>query len=194
VDSATCNITHTKTAEVTVFGSPTANFSIAPQPPSVNTPIIFTNLSGPDAYLFKWVFGNGDSLVTPSREPLQYEYNASQTFTACLTAYNKQGCFDSVCQEIKIFVEASVDVPNAFTPLNPNNNIVYVRGFGIAKMRFVIWNRWGQKVFESNSKQKGWDGKFNGVVQPMDVYAYTLEVEFTDGTRTTKKGDITLIR
>jgi gliding motility-associated-like protein len=96
---------------------------------------------------------------------------------------------------VKVLVEAAVDVPNAFTPLsNDRNNTIYVRGFGIAKLRFVIWNRWGQKIFETESKQKGWDGKYKGVVQPMDVYAYTLEVEFTDGSKTTKKGDITLIR
>ena len=58
----------------------------------------------------------------------------------------------------------------------------------------MIFNRFGQKVFESNSIKAGWDGRYNGVVQPMDVYAYVLEIDFTDGTRTTRKGDITLIR
>jgi len=86
-------------------------------------------------------------------------------------------------------------VPNAFTPLSGDqNSVVYVRGFGIGKMTFIIWNRWGQKVFESNTISKGWDGKVKGVVQPMDVYVYTLSVEFTDGAKSTKKGDITLIR
>ena len=69
-----------------------------------------------------------------------------------------------------------------------------VRGFGIAKMRFIIWNRWGQKVFETGNYLEGWDGKVNNVVQPMDVYAYTLEAEFFDGKKATKRGDITLIR
>ena len=69
-----------------------------------------------------------------------------------------------------------------------------VRGFGIAKMQFTIWNRWGQKVFETTDRNKGWDGKVKGAVQPMDVYAYTLNVEFFDGAKTTMKGDITLIR
>ena len=74
------------------------------------------------------------------------------------------------------------------------NSKIFVKGFGITKMTFIIWNRWGQKVFETNDKNIGWDGKFNGAVQPMDVYAYTLDVEFFDGKKTTKKGDITLIR
>ena len=61
-------------------------------------------------------------------------------------------------------------------------------------MQFTIWNRWGQKVFETTNRFQGWDGKVKGVMQPMDVYAYTLNIEFSDGVKTTKKGDITLIR
>lgn len=194
IDSATCNIIDTAQRTITVFAKPVANFSVTPQPPSVNTPITFTNQSSPDATTFKWVFGDGDSMMTKSRLPIQHEYDATKTYIACLTAYNDFGCADDTCQEVRVLVEAAVDVPNAFTPLNGSNNIVYVRGYGIGKMRFVIWNRWGQKVFETDNKRTGWDGKFKGVVQPMDVYAYTLEVEFTDGTKATKKGDITLIR
>jgi len=69
-----------------------------------------------------------------------------------------------------------------------------VRGFGIARMKFTVWARWGEKVFETASKEIGWDGRYKGKLLPMDVYAYTLEVQFTDGTKTTKTGDITLIR
>ena len=49
-------------------------------------------------------------------------------------------------------------------------------------------------VFQSNSQEIGWDGTYKGVFQPMDVYAYTLEAEFFDGKKVSKKGDITLIR
>ena len=61
-------------------------------------------------------------------------------------------------------------------------------------MKFTIWNRWGQKVFETNDPAIGWDGKFKGVMQSMDVYVYTLSVTFFDGVEVNKKGDITLIR
>lgn len=195
VDSSTCNIADTLTRTVTVSDKPTANFSAAPQPPTVNTPITFTNLSSTDAVRFKWLFGDGDSLVTTSAQPVSHEYNSTGTFNACLIAYNQYDCTDTICKPIETLIDAAVDVPNAFTPLSGDgNNIVYVRGFGITKLRFTIWNRWGQKVFETNSKQSGWDGRYKGAMQPMDVYAYTLEVEFFDGKRVTKKGDITLIR
>lgn len=195
VDPNTCNKEDQTTFTINVFGIPVADFSVAPQPPTVNTPLSFTNLSSADAVRFKWLFGDGDSLLTRSRDVVQHDYNTTGKFNVCLIAYNQNNCPDTICREVETLVETAVDVPNAFTPLSGSvNSVVRVRGYNIAKMRFIIWNRWGQKMFETNSLKHGWDGKYKGVVQPMDVYAYTLEVEFFDGKKTTKKGDITLIR
>ena len=86
-------------------------------------------------------------------------------------------------------------MPSAFTPGRFGvNSIVKVAGFGIAKMQWKIYNRWGQLVFESASPKLGWNGKFNGKIQPVEVYAYTLDVTFSDGKKYRKTGDITLLR
>jgi len=191
----TCNIKDTVTFSINVFKRPIPDFTFSPDPPVQNTPTVFTNTSFPEAIRFKWVFGDGDSLLTNSRAPVEHQYNATGIFNACLTGYNAAGCDSTVCRQVSAIIVPLVDVPNAFTPLTGDvNSTVYVRGFGIGKMTFTIWNRWGQKVFETNSVKQGWDGKFKGVVQPMDVYVYTLNIEFTDGTKAIKKGDITLIR
>jgi gliding motility-associated-like protein len=194
-DPNTCNLTDTARFTIRVYDKPIADFTFAPVLPLENTPTTFTNNSSPDAVSFKWDFGDGDTLRTTSRLPVQHQYNATATFTACLTAYNTIGCDSTVCKQVSALIKALVDVPNAFTPQSGDvNSIVMVKGFGIAKMQFIIWNRWGQKVFETNNRSQGWDGRVKGVVQPMDVYAYTLSVEFFDGTKTSRKGDITLIR
>jgi gliding motility-associated-like protein len=195
IDSATCNILDSTSLNITVFAQPAALFTVTPQPPLVNTATTFTNLSSPDAVRFKWFFGDGDSLITTSRNPVQHEYNATNTFNSVLIAYNTNNCTDTFTLPVRTIVEPALDVPNAFTPSSSDqNNTVFVRGYAIGKMKFIIWNRWGQKVFETGNRKLGWDGKYKGVLQPMDVYAYTLEVEFTDGTKASKKGDITLIR
>ena len=194
-DPDTCNLTDTTRQTITVANNPTANFSFSPVTPIENTPTSFTNQSSPDAVNFIWNFGDGDTLQTTSRLAVSHQYNATGTFNACLIAINAAGCSDTTCQPVSALVIDAVDVPNAFTPQSSDiNNKVFVKGFGITKMQFIIWNRWGQKVFETNDVNIGWDGKFKGVVQPMDVYAYTLSVEFFDGKKATKKGDITLIR
>jgi gliding motility-associated-like protein len=196
IDDNTCNRVDTTRFTITVAGKPVASFPIpTPQPPAVNTPLTFVNESSADAVRFKWIFGDGDSLLTASRAPVSHEYNTTGTFNACLVAINSAGCPDTLCRSVRTLVEPAVDVPNAFTPLsNDGNSVVFVRGFGIARMKFIVWARWGEKVFESDSKQFGWNGRYKGNLLPMDVYAYTLEVEFTDGTKASKKGDITLIR
>ncbi len=194
-DPNTCNVTDTARFTINVYSIPVANFSYVPVTPDINTPHTFTNLSSADAVRFKWVFGDGDSLVTTSRAPVVHQYNTTGTFDACLIAFNVAGCSDTACQQITTTIIPLVDVPNAFTPQSGDvNSVVMVRGFGITKMRFIIWNRWGQKVFETANRLEGWNGKFKGRLQPMDVYVYTLDIEFFDGTKTTKKGDITLIR
>jgi gliding motility-associated-like protein len=194
-DPGTCNLTDTTRQTITVANNPTANFSFSPATPVENTPTSFTNQSSPDAVNFIWNFGDGDTLQTTSRLDVKHQYNATGTYNTCLVAINAAGCSDTTCQPVSALITDAVDVPNAFTPLSSDiNNKVFVKGFGITKLQFIIWNRWGQKVFETNDVNIGWDGKFRGVVQPMDVYAYTLSVEFSDGKKATRKGDITLIR
>lgn len=191
----TCNLTDTARFTIRVLDAPTPSFTISPTPAQANTVTTFTNNSSADAVRFKWEFGDGDSLLTSSRTPVTHQYGATGQFQACLTAYNALGCPRQVCQTVQALVVPAIDVPNAFTPLSRDaNSVLYVRGYGISQLKFTIWNRWGQKVFECNDPAIGWDGKFSGRVQPMDVYAYTLSATFFDGVEVSKKGDITLIR
>ncbi|HTL07056.1 MAG TPA: PKD domain-containing protein [Chitinophagaceae bacterium] len=195
IDTNTCNKIDSVSMSITTAGKPTASFTVSPLTPQQNFPYTFTNTSSPDAIRFKWLFGDGDSLQTNSRANVDHQYNASGTFEVLLIAINSAGCPDTARASVVSIIVPKLDLPNAFTPLtNGANSTIYVRGFGIGRMTWRIYNRFGNLVFESNSQANGWDGKYKGVLQPMDVYAYTLEVEFTDGTRASKKGDITLLR
>ena len=87
------------------------------------------------------------------------------------------------------------DLPSAFTPNGDGvNDLFFVRGFGITKMTLRVFNRQGLMVFESRSQSIGWDGTYKGIPQPMDAYAWTLDVEYFTGEKFKKKGDVTLIR
>jgi len=195
VDSTTCNITDTYTFTLNVQGKPTAAFTYTPLPPQPpNTPTIFTDGSTP-AVKYQWFFGDGSSETKATPDTVIHQYNKTDTFQVCLVITNESGCMDTVCHPVPAVINPLLDVPNAFTPGRFGQNaIVKVVGFGIVHMTWRIYNRWGQKVFESNDPYYGWDGTSRGQLQPMDVYAYTLEAEFSDGTHASKKGDITLIR
>lgn len=194
IDSGTCNIIDSTQQTITVSSKPTADFSHAPVPAEENKPTVFTNLSI-GGVRYKWLFGDGDSTIKTTMDTVMHQYNATGNYQACLIVYNQFDCTDTICKQVEARIVPLLDVPNAFTPGKfGRNGIVKVEGFGIARMSWTIYNRWGQKVFESRDARMGWDGTFKGQLQPMDVYAYTLDVEFSDGTKTRKTGDITLIR
>ncbi|MFT4152420.1 PKD domain-containing protein [Parafilimonas sp.] len=193
-DSLTCNNTDDTSMIITVYASPTAAFTYTPTTATENTPYEFTNNST-DAVSYKWLYGDGDSLVTSSMLPVSHTYNASGQYEVCLIAYSENGCTDTACSTVTAIITPLVDVPKAFSPNGDGvNDIIYVQGFGISKMAWRIYNRWGQLMFTSSSISDGWNGRFKGALQPQDVYAYVLNIEFSDGTKVNKKGDITLLR
>lgn len=194
VDSSTCNIIDSTSMDIGVHPLPTANFSVAPVPPQTNKPAVFTNLSS-GGTRYKWLFGDGDSTIKTTMDTVGHQYNETGTFNACLIVYNEFDCTDTLCKPVQAVIDPLLDVPNAFTPGRfGRNGYISVNGFGIAKMTWRIYNRWGQLVFETSDRKIGWDGTYKGQPQPMDVYAYTLDVEFSDGRKLRKTGDITLIR
>ena len=193
-DPNTCNKTSDTSFTITVSVKPKSAFTFAPSPPVANVPIVFTNGSqGGISYL--WQFGDGDSVVKTTADTVQHLYISTDSFPVCLITTNQFGCTDTVCHSVATLIDPLLDVPNAFTPGRFGQNaILKVVGFGILHMDFRIYNRWGKLVFESDNPNVGWDGTYLGVLQPMDVYAYTLEAEFSNGKRASKKGDITLVR
>jgi len=107
----------------------------------------------------------------------------------------EHGCIgiDTVTVEI-IYVD-NIFVPNAFSPNDDGfNDILFVRGHGIKKLHMIIYNRWGEKIFESHHQKYGWDGTYKGQMLNTGVFGYYLYVELYDGTMITKKGNVTLIR
>jgi gliding motility-associated-like protein len=194
-DPNTCNQYDSITQVIQMKIKSIANFSVAPQPPITNTPIQYTNLSQP-ASSYKWLFGDGDSTITYSiSTPVSHIYDSTKTYTACLQTTNESGCIDEKCLPVNALISPLFDVPKAFSPNGDGiNDKIYVQGYGITKMKWNIYNRWGKLVYQGFTKSGGWDGTYNGVLQPQDVYHYVLLIETSDGKKFTKTGDITLLR
>ncbi|WP_222166037.1 gliding motility-associated C-terminal domain-containing protein [Edaphocola aurantiacus] len=187
----TCNKFDTIYVTVTVHSTPTALFTFSPTVGEPNEPFTFTNMSrGATSYL--WNFGDGRS--STETNPV-FEYRRSGTYEVCLTATNEFNCSDKICKELTASIYPIVDLPTAFSPNGDgNNDILRIRGYGIEKVNLQIFNRWGEKVFETSELDKGWDGKYKGVLQEMDTYGYLLTADFFDGSTTKKQGNVTLMR
>ncbi|WP_123891689.1 DUF7948 domain-containing protein [Chitinophaga costaii] len=191
-DTTTCNQTDSITKTITVVAAPGASFSFSPVIAKVNTPTVFTNLSSPDATSFIWSFGDGS--VSDERQP-EHQYNKTGTYDVCLTAFNALGCADTLCQKVSAIVVPLFDVPSAFSPNGDGlNDVLLVKAFGVEKFDLKIFNRQGQLVFQTNDPLIGWNGTFKGVAQPIDAYAYAVTLLFTDGTKASKAGSVTLLK
>ena len=192
INPNTCNIWDTsEIRQVEVLPPVHANFVWTPVPPQENVPVTFYNLSV-NAVSYTWMFGDGQ---TSQEFQPQHEYDATGTYSAMLISYNSLGCSDTAFRDIRTMIVPALDVPNAFTPGQfGENSIVKVRGYGIAKLDFKIYNRYGEMVFHSNNKETGWDGNYQGKPQPMEVYAWTVDAEFVNGEKVRRTGDLTLIR
>ncbi len=92
-------------------------------------------------------------------------------------------------------IEPFVFLPNAFTPnADGENDELLLYGSLVDEMYLAIYNRWGQKVFETDDQLIGWDGTFEGKQLNSDVFGYYLRVKCIGGEEYFKKGNITLLR
>lgn len=191
-NSPGCSRSDQMTKKLIVNPIPTSKFDYTPTPPKENTPFNFQNKSSSDVTKFLWDFGDGNT--SNQSNPIHF-FIRPEIFNVALTVYNKFGCSNTSSTTVKPFITVLVEMPNAFTPNGDGKNDTFQpRIFGVDEMNLKIFNRFGQLVFESFNPTDSWDGKFKGVDQPMDVYAYTLYVKYLDGKVSLKKGDITLIR
>lgn len=100
---------------------------------------------------------------------------------------------------VEVIKDCYINIPNAFTPNGDGNDDYFLPrellSKGVSKFHMTIFNRWGQKVFETTSTNgRGWDGKFNGEDQPLGVYLYLVEASFINNTQEKYQGNLTLIR
>jgi gliding motility-associated-like protein len=146
-------------------------------------------------YRYQWQPANSlsnASLHNPLATP-------PQTLFYTLTVTDRFGCqfLDSIQVQVKsaLCAEPNIFVPNVFSPNGDGqNDVLFVRGNGITELYFAVYNRWGEKMFETNDQSQGWDGRFQGVQLGPDAYGYYLECRCGDGNKFFKKGNVTIVR
>lgn len=179
---------------LTVYHNPIASFNILPPVTNMYEREIEVenNNIGEDGQL--WFLTNTD--VTQDFEPT-FEYPDTGKYDILLIAFTNNNCVDSNYQSLLIEPVENVYVPNAFTPNDDGaNDIFNVSSFGIKENGFLlqIFNRWGERIFETDDLFEGWDGTKNGNKCESEVYVYKVTyVDLKDNTYAFK-GTVTLIR
>ncbi len=177
--------------------------------PKLIKPVLTVDTVGVHTMRFKWAAvpyatgylvsaDGGNTWITPSSgsEGLMHELKGLQPGTDYSLLVKALGCEEQVSDPaIGKTLPDGIYIPNTFTPNNDGkNDVLFVYGYIIRDIHMSIFNQWGEKVFESLSQQKGWDGTYKGKALPSGVYIYVCRVTLTDGTVEEKKGVINLVR
>jgi gliding motility-associated-like protein len=120
-------------------------------------------------------------------------YTESGTYVDTLTALN--GCDSIVSINLTVLNTCEVYFPSAFTPNNDGKNDVFriLNANNLVDYNLSIFNRWGQRVFETRDYTKGWNGNFNGNSQPSGIYVWYSTFKLAGKDRK-MKGTVALIR
>lgn len=143
-----------------------------------------------------WYFGDGSSKKYTPGGFVKHRYADTGTYVVSLFILNEGGCEDSFAVNLCVEPEYTLYVPNGFTPNNDGKNDIFrPRGIGITEYRMMIFNRWGQKIFETNDIELGWDGTYDDEKVQNGVYTYLIVYRDITGPDTkAKKGTVAVVR
>jgi len=141
------------------------------------------------------VAGNSDSTInlTICEGEEFLGHTESGFYTDILPGTNN--CVDIIRTTLTVLRNCYVYFPTAFTPNSDHKNDVFkiLNAHDLEDYNLSVYNRWGQKVFETNKYDIGWDGSYNGELQQTGVFVWYCTFKF-QGKFNTKKGTVVLIR
>ncbi len=158
--------------------------------------VVYLNVSSANGTIGSvlWHPSNGldcSDCISPVASPLQ-------SINYFVTVTSDSGCvaWDSV--HITVIPTYEIFIPNVFTPNGDGAND-YFEVFGNKEswkqFNVMVFNRWGEKVYESNDMNFKWDGYYKGLLQNPGVYVYTVKLVFLDNyVPKLYKGSVTLMR
>ncbi|MBN4051405.1 PKD domain-containing protein, partial [bacterium AH-315-M05] len=182
---------------ITTWPNPIAEFMAEPQPTTILNPVInFTDQSQGDTIAWAWDFGDG--FTNTIQNPV-HEYLDTGSYIVEQIIVNQFLCPDTFYRTIIIQPGYIFHVPNAFTPNKDGKNEVFIpQGIGIDEENFemIIYDRWGNLIYETNDINKPWDGRANNgrKIAQQDVYVWVIFTKDILGKRHRYIGHVTLVR
>lgn len=193
-----CTNTETKTDYICVIAQPEADFTVSPTVfETLNGVVNFSNNSS-NATDYVWDFGDEtptSTVVDPSHDYSSYAGN----FTIQLVASNQGICFDTAYYQVQVKESEIFYIPNTFTPdgdsYNETFKAVFTSGFDPYNYTMLIYDRWGEIIWESHDWTVGWNGTFGGNIVQDGIYTWKIEVKTTSkDDRRIYTGHVNVIR
>jgi gliding motility-associated-like protein len=169
-------------------------FVVLPLTSAEETDLQFTNLSSTNATRFNWDFGNNtySTDINPKGN-----YRDTGKYNVTLIASTDEGCADTFSMNTGSLIPDFVYyLPNAFSPNGDIHNNVY-KGFGSLyafKFKMEIYNRWGEKLWETEDIHQGWDGYYQGELCQQGAYVVRVQIIPFKGTLKSFEQSFLLLR
>lgn len=192
--SSGCTFVYSLPSTINVSAKPTASFSITGGNVVLagNTVNAINNSANATSYLWNASCTSGSYTTKDLNLP------GLDTGKCCITliASNQGGCRDTTTQCIDVITEATISIPNVFTPNgDARNDLFKISGNGIKNLNCSIYDRWGLKMYEWDGINGYWDGKTKTGAPAVDgSYFYIINyTDFKDVSKT-EKGFLSLFR
>ncbi len=181
-----------------VIPGPIAAFSFSPQPATMLDPTInFTDQSAPSGGQWYWDFGTGGD-TSVLQNPIFVYPDTGRFVVTMIVATANGSCPDTAYATVVISPELLIWIPNAFTPNNDQRNDIFLPVFSdpfyITKYSMMIFDRWGNLIFDTADPFMGWDGRTKSARAEIDTYVFRINVTGTDGINHRYVGHVNLIR
>ncbi|MDB4533919.1 PKD domain-containing protein [Vicingaceae bacterium] len=170
-----CVDTLTKHNIIAVYPKPFADFTYSPeQANDFDREISFTDLSqGGVSYLWDLDDGESSTQINPV-----YEYSDTGIYYVSLYIENQYGCKDSASKPVLIKPTYAIFIPNSFTPNGDGvNDYFSAKAYGIVELETLIFDRWGNNLFEGYQLTSMWSGNYKGVIVQDGVYVYKIRAK-----------------
>lgn len=189
-----CVTTLTKNNYITVYPKPYAAFTVTPQETNFVDPVIAVNNQSEGGSMYEWTWG--DEAADSVFAPLPHTYSDTGTYTINLITTNQYGCEDDTLQTVIIKPTFTLYIPNAFSPNDDGVNDVFsVTAMFITEFSMLIYDRWGNRIYETNDITKPWDGKTTNEAEYalQDTYVYVIYARDFKKDKHYYRGIVTLV-
>ena len=190
------------TISKSIFSPPTADFGMSTNSTSTSNPeVFFYDSSSATTTSWLWNFddpgaGSLNLDITPNTS---HSFNNPGEYNVLLTVADANGCLDTAIQYLEVISSYSLFVPNAFTPDGNGLNDHFIpEGALVDNQSFemLIYNRWGDLIFQTDDINKPWtgDGNMGKELVPGGVYVWIINTVDSKSNRHQYMGHVTVIR
>ncbi|MBW6535211.1 MAG: gliding motility-associated C-terminal domain-containing protein [Mariniphaga sp.] len=189
-----CSDTLIIPGKVFVYPVPVALFTANPPDVLISNPVIQFENQSQGATLFDWDFDNGN--YSTAEQP-EHQFENMGLYNVRLSAANGFGCADTIFSDVSVAFDR-VFPPTAFSPnaakMEDKEFRIYSEGIVNDGYKLLIFNRWGEVIFESQSQERGWDGTMkSSQFAPSGAYSWVIQFYDFLGKKHNQQGTVTLI-